>query len=184
MPPEIKTERAVMLDGAIALIDERGEQALSARNLAQRLGISTQPVYREFGDMDGVRRAALERGLEVFAEYLAGEALDQSVRYVRFAGEHPRLFSFIFRGKQIESGGMDELSRKLMDGTDIVDRLQAITGLPREKVYRVHLFVWMAIHGLAVLSSENKIAFEARELEQFTKDITRGMAEYYRGQEQ
>ena len=34
---------------------------VSARNVAARLGISTQPIYRIFGDMDGVRQAAIER---------------------------------------------------------------------------------------------------------------------------
>lgn len=183
MPPEIRIERNEMLDGAIALIEERGAEALSARSLARKLGISTQPIYREFGDMDGVRHAALGRALSIFGEYLAGEAVDQSVRYVRFAGEHPKLFAFIFRGKQFEYDGLDDLSHKLLDGTDIIDRLQAITGLPREKVYRVHLIVWMAIHGLALYSCENRIALDTAELEQFTVDITRGMSMLYKGNE-
>lgn len=183
MPYEIRIERNEMIDGAIAVIDEQGAAALSARSLARKLGISTQPIYREFGDMDGVRQAALDRALSIFSEYLKGEAIDQSVKYVRFAGERPRLFAFIFRGKQFEYGGLDDLSHKLLDGTDIIDRLQAITGLPREKVYRVHLIVWMAIHGLALYSCENRVALGTAELEQFTMDVTRGMTGLYRESE-
>lgn len=179
MPPEIKTDRKTMIDGIMSLIEERGYGAVSARSIAERLGISTQPVYREFGDMEGVRVAAIERGYEIFSEYIAGEALNQASSYVMFAIEHANLFNFLFRGKHYEYDGLDDLSHKLIS-TDIIDKLQAITGLSCEEVYRVHLVVWMALHGLAAISADNNIAVGKDEVEQFTKDITNALTRYYR----
>ena len=184
MPTEIRIDRARMLDGVMEIIEESGYEAVSARSMAARLGISTQPIYREFGDMEGVRRAAIECGLKIFAEYIAGEAVDQSVRYVEFAAERSNLFDFLFRGKHYEYDGLDDLAHKLMDGTDIIDRLERITGLPREKVYRVHLCVWMALHGLATMSADNKVALDEDEIKRFTMDITRALSAYYGRAEQ
>lgn len=183
MPPEIKTDREKMLDGVMSIIEERGFAALSARSLAERLGISTQPIYREFGDMDNVRRAAAECGWSVLSEYLKGDdAISQAVNYVAFACERKNLFNFLFRGRNCEYNGLDDMAHKLVDGTEIVERLQKITGLDREQTYRMHLFVWMALHGLASISADNCVTLSRDELEKFTLDITRAMTAYVKSQ--
>lgn len=180
MARKIKVDGTQIVESAIDIIEQYGYSAVSARTIADRLGISTQPIYREFGDMDGLMKAVLKRGLEIFAEYISGAALDQAVAYVRFAGEHCGLFDFLFRRQRYEYSGLDELSRSLMDGTDIIERLQSLSGLPRERVYRLHLYVWMAIHGLAVISADNYVKLETDELKNFTKELTRALTLYYK----
>lgn len=179
MPSEIRIGRQAMLDGVMDMIEREGHAAVSARAVAQKLGISTQPIYREFGDMSGLMAAALQEGLRIFAEYLAGDAMDGAIKYVMFASERGKLFDFLFRGKHYEYDGLDDMSHSLMKDTDIIARLGDITGLQREKVYRVHLCVWMALHGLACMSADNKVAFDRGEVSEFVKDITRALAAYY-----
>lgn len=178
MPPEIKTDRTAMVDGALALIEERGDGALSARTLADRLGISTQPIYREFGDMDGVRRAVVERGWQVFTEYVSGDAAEQAVRYVMFAVERKKLFNFLFRGRRCNYDGLDDMAHKLVDGTDIIERLQSITGLSCGDTYKLHLYVWMALHGLAAMSADNDVHIDCDEIKNFTVGLTRAVTTY------
>ena len=180
MPPEIKTDRRTMIDGAIDIIEERGFDALSARSLAEKLGISTQPIYREFGDMDGVRKATVERGWQVFADYVKGEAEAQAVRYVTFAAEHKNLFIFLFRNRNCEYSGLDDMSHKLVEGTGIIDMLSSITGLTREKTYRLHLVLWMALHGLASMCADNEVKIDGDEIRDFTVQTTKALAAFYR----
>lgn len=178
MARDISIERNAVIDAAIGIIEESGAQAVSARTVANRLRISTQPIYREFGDMDGLRRAALKRAFDIFWESIRGEAADQSVGYVRFACEHGELFKFMFMGKHYEYTGLDDLAHALMPSTDIIERLMAIFGLSEEKTYKMHLFVWMAIHGLAVISADNKVRVDDTEIKDFTVTLSRAMAEY------
>lgn len=182
MPPEIKTNRNVMVDGALAIIEDSGFSALSARVLAERLGISTQPIYREFGDMDGVRSAAVERGWQIFAEYVKGEAETQAVRYVTFAAEHKNLFAFLFRNRNCEYSGLNDMSHKLVEGTGIIDKLSAITGLPREQTYRLHLTLWMALHGLASMCADNVVTIGDDEIRDFAVQTTRALSAFYKRQ--
>ncbi|MCX4313706.1 MAG: TetR/AcrR family transcriptional regulator [Clostridia bacterium] len=179
MPPAIKTDRKAIINAVMEIIDESGWSAVSARSVAERLGISTQPIYREFADMDEVRRAAIERGFEIFTEYIADGALGQAVKYVEFAAEKGNLFNFLFRGKHYEYTGLDDLSRKLVS-EDIIDRLEEITKLPREKVYRVHLCVWMALHGLAAISADNRVAVSGEEIALLAKEMTQGLTALYK----
>lgn len=182
MPPVIKTNRNDIVNAVMDIIDESGWDAVSARSVAAKLGISTQPIYREFADMDEVRRAAIERGFELFFKYIEGSALDSSVKYVMFAVEKSNLFNFLFRGKHYEYDGLDDLSKKLAaDG--IIDKLEQITGLPRERVYRLHLCVWMALHGLAAISADNRMTIDEDEVKLFTKDMTKAITNFYRTEE-
>lgn len=180
MPPEVKTDRRAIIDAAVSIIEERGWQAVTARSIAARLGVSTQPIYRAFADMEEVRAAAVARGFEIFGEYVCGSALDRSVRYVMFAIERGRLFNFLFRDKKVVADDMDELAHRLVS-EDIIDKLQQITELPRERVYRLHLFTWMALHGLAVMSADNSLKFDADEIGAFVKEMTAAFKAYFGG---
>lgn len=181
MPPEIKIKREDIALQALSIIEERGESGLSARTLAQKLGSSVQPIYREFGDMDGVRAAALECGWRVFSAALGSDPLDSAVNYVMFALEHGNLFEFLFASRHCEYDGLDDMAHKILPDLKIIESLSAITGLDSESVYRVHFFVWMALHGMACMSAHNSVRFSRDEIKKFTMDITRGMAEYARG---
>lgn len=179
MPKDIQTDREAMTDGVIAVIEKSGYGAVTARSVAAELGISTQPIYREFGDMEGIKRAALNRGWQIYAQYVTGEATEQAVKYVFFAIEHKNLFNFLFRGRNVRYDGLTDMSHKLVS-EDIIDKLVGITGLDRERVYRLHLTVWMALHGLADIVADNDVALGEDEVKQFTRDITQAMSAYMR----
>lgn len=180
MPPKIETDKERVLDAVMAMIDESGWSAVSARTVAKRLGVSTQPIYRIFGDMDGLRQAATARGFEMFSEYVKGEAIDQAVRYVTFAVSRGKLFNFLFRSGSCEYGGLDDMAHKLVESTDIIDRLQRHTGLPRERVYRLHLCLWMALHGLAAIAADNRTEFTEDEVKALVMEMTGALSAYYK----
>lgn len=169
-----------IVDAVIEIIEEQGFGEVSARSIAAKLGVSTQPIYSEFGDMDGVRRAAVARGYEIFAKEMSGDALGQAVRYVKFATEHRRLFDFLFREQGYKYDGLDDLAHKLIPNIEIIEKLREITGLPVERTYRVHLCVWMALHGLAAMAADNELPLTDSDISEFAKDVTSSLAGYYK----
>lgn len=91
-----------ILDAAISLLDEEGEQALSMRALAARLGVTPMSLYHHVAD-----RAALLVALsgKIYGGVLDGECDDappqQAVRalllrYHEAVGRHPALTLAIF----------------------------------------------------------------------------------------
>lgn len=180
MPPEIRTDRSAIINGALAVIEERGAAALSARTIADKLGISTQPIYREFADMGEVRSAATARGFEIFADFVAGDAEAQSVKYVTFAVERKNLFNFLFRDRNCEYADLDDMAQKIVDGTEIIDKLAEITGLSRDKVYRLHFCLWMALHGLACMAADNRVErLESDDISRLIVEMTRALGAFY-----
>lgn len=180
MPPEIKKQRREVLDAVIDIIEESGIDAVSARSIAKRLGISTQPIYREFGDMPTLIAAAAERGYEIFADCVKGDATEQAVGYVMFAARRGNLYKFLFRSRRVSYSSLDDLSHKLLPSQDIIERLRGITGLSTEKVYRLHLYIWMALSGIADTAADNDMALSEAELKAFTVELSKALTQYYK----
>ena len=68
MPPKPKFTREEIVDAALSIVSERGVDALTARELGERLGSSARPVFTVFKNMEEVQaevRAAAMRRFEV-----------------------------------------------------------------------------------------------------------------------
>ena len=105
MPPKNRYTREQIVQAALSLVREEGENALTARALAARLGCSAKPIFGAFSGMEEVRAAVLAA-----AEALLDERTAQEIRagvyppykasgmaYIRFAMEEPYLFRFDFQ---------------------------------------------------------------------------------------
>jgi AcrR family transcriptional regulator len=95
--------REDVLATAFQMIKEQSIDGLSARNLAQRVGCSTQPIFSIFSSMDECKtevyhmavdylKSFMWRGLKSDSENI--EKLMQN--YVLFASKEPNLFKAIF----------------------------------------------------------------------------------------
>jgi AcrR family transcriptional regulator len=95
------------VDGAIALIAERGVRGFSLAEVSRRLGVTAAAPYRHFADRDELLAAVAVRALHAFADALAAEIGDAATPeqrlaamasgYVRFAAEQRQLFDVVYR---------------------------------------------------------------------------------------
>ena len=60
MPPKAKFSKEEIIKAAVNLVRTEGAQALTARALGTKLGVSSSPVFTFFQSMDEVRREVLE----------------------------------------------------------------------------------------------------------------------------
>ena len=99
MPRNPTTTKEDIIEGAFQLIREQGHEALTVRNLASFLGCSTQPVMYQFPSMDALRDLTYQRADAFHSAYIlaAEDLLGIGLRYIRFAGEEPQLFRFLFQ---------------------------------------------------------------------------------------
>lgn len=102
MPPKAKFSREEIVSAAFGLIRESGEDALTAREIAARLGVSTKPIFTCFKTMDELKDEAFKAACVFYREY-AESGLEEKVpllgfceRYISFAREEPSLYRFLF----------------------------------------------------------------------------------------
>ena len=102
MPPKVKFQKAEIAQAALRVARAKGIEAVTAREVAVELGVSTRPIFTYYETMDQLRRdvfalakvqyqAYIERGLtEPIPFQGAGRA------YIRFAKEEPELYKLLF----------------------------------------------------------------------------------------
>ena len=62
MPPKAKFSKEEIIKAAVNLVRTEGAQALTARALGTKLGVSSSPVFTFFQSMDEVRRSRKSAG--------------------------------------------------------------------------------------------------------------------------
>lgn len=118
MPPRVKVTKEEVIQAAFSIVRAHGVEAVTAREVAHELGVSTRPIFTHYASMDELRgdvrecakeryRAYIERGLSEPIPFLGvGHG------YIRFAREEPQLYRLLFLTKPSEGGGgaMEALS--------------------------------------------------------------------------
>ena len=162
--------RRALLDAAFQLVEERGVDALSLRELARRLGVSHAAPDHHFPDRCSLLVAMAEEGFERLAQameeaaaHAAGAARLAAVgdAYLRFALDHPSHHQVMF-GREV--AGMKtrpdalrrvgDRARRVLDGTfeALAGLPPPVPGTPRDPFVETHTFAaWALLHGVARL---------------------------------
>ncbi|WP_155828545.1 TetR/AcrR family transcriptional regulator [Schleiferilactobacillus shenzhenensis] len=94
--------RDMILTSAYDLVVKDGFNNFTARNIAKRMGCSTQPLYLEFSCMDDLKRAVIEKiqdylREDVFSRHYTGDPLiDLSLSYIDLAKNDRSLYRAIY----------------------------------------------------------------------------------------
>lgn len=108
-----------ILQAGLELLDEGGEQGLSMRALASRLGVTPMSLYNHVPDRAGLLRLLSAR---VYAQVLEGlEEAETSkaelrailLRYHQAVGRHPHLTLAIFSDQQAFAGVTAQITQRL-----------------------------------------------------------------------
>jgi AcrR family transcriptional regulator len=155
--------RAACLRGAMELLEEIGESALSVRAVARRAGVSPGAPYRHYADRDALISAVAAVGYRELAEYLAAihrspsspeDLADVAVAYVRFALERPALFRVMF-SEPCDQGNTERVAAVAA----ISSYVSAIVArsFPDADSDAMSTAVWALVHGLAFLHLDGKL---------------------------
>jgi AcrR family transcriptional regulator len=155
--------RAALVDAALALIAERGVEALSVAEAARRTGVSPAAPYRHFPTQQALLAATAARAAELLAaelrDALAGGATDDPCEalaatasgYVRFVVRHRAGFDLVFASelRHLADPALGAAGRAVLDV--LLPIALKITGHdPRAALTLLEKHV-AAAHGYAVL---------------------------------
>jgi AcrR family transcriptional regulator len=153
MAPRQTVTRGRIGEAAFEIVSEEGMQALTARNVAQRLGVSTQPIYVYFSSMKDLRREVIRRAKKMMLSYTAKPYTDRlflniGIGAVFFARDHRTLYRFLFmendRFKDLVADILDTCRREMKkDG-----RFAHMTQGERNALFDT---LWVYVYGLASL---------------------------------
>ena len=155
MPPKVKFQKEEIVCAALRIASAGGIDAVTSREVARELGVSTRPIFTYYDTMDQLRHDVCELAKERYRAYiergLSGPVPFQGVwrQYLRFAREEPELFRLLFLTRQ--------------EGTDgAAAALRFSQELARDSIMRVYHMdahmadcyfrdIWLAAFGCATL---------------------------------
>ena len=165
MSPRIVTTRDEIAQVAFEIVREEGHEALTVRHIAERIGCSTQPLLYHYKSIEEIKQAAYNLAEEFRTRYitkLSGEyahpMLEVGMRYLRFGHEEARLFRFLFQTGRYS--GLDLLAlnddEKL---APVIDVLQQVSQLDRERAKLMFTSIAVMAHGYASFMANNSMPF-------------------------
>lgn len=155
MAPKFKFTRAEITDAALQVVRRNGIGALTARAIADELGVSTQPVFTCFSTMAEARGAVRSAAESIYDGYVE-EGLQAEIpfygfgmQYIRFAREEPELYRLLFLTHDAgEKGAMDAMRHSLDYVKEPLERVYHISEAEVERYFRD---LWIVVYGIAAL---------------------------------
>lgn len=187
--------REAILRASLELGTELGEEGLTMRAIAARLGVSATALYQHFDGKAAILRAIRLFGGELLSRHLApahdladpvARLAAQSTSYVGFACENPWLYRLLFQEEELDwtRSTPQEIAELMATHRRTVKCfVEAIElGKFREDidVETAPFLLWAANHGLATLIlggriSETHPAYPVRDQQAFVQAFVRSV---------
>lgn len=175
MPPKIKITKEEILSASVGIVREFGASALSARSAAEKLGVSTQPIFSNYSSMDELKKDVIAEASRIYRGYIEREIADgkhppykaSGIAYIRFAKEERELFKLLFMRDRTDESTSD-MSENY---DDVVEMLKNKTGLDEDPARLFHLEMWTFVHGIAAMSATSYLDLDYDVISTMMTDV-------------
>lgn len=177
MLPSVKFTKEEIVNAALQVVREKGTTALTTRQIAAVLGVSTRPIFTYFQNMQQVQEAVRQAAQALYHSYIK-KGLEQvhpfiglGEQYIRFATQEPELYRLLFLplAPGSENKAMEEMERTQ---NLVLDFLQQIYQLDEAAAKRFFRDVWLVAHSLAALIVTNCCPYSPEEIRQILTSVS------------
>ena len=169
MPPQKRIFREDILEAAADLVRQEGPAALSVRNIAKKLGCSTQPVYSEFENMETLREELTARVRARCLREDAGSYKQVAPSFLQFARREKNLFQLVYLRRRVEGERFFEDPNE----AQTIRKLQVNLELTARQAAEMHRRMQYYCYSMAVMMATGYLNFSEEE-------VSRELTEYYR----
>lgn len=180
MPPKIQFSKEDIILAAFRLVRREGIEAFTARTVAAELGASVKVLFRDFPALSDLKKAVIAQVERFNADYTM-TAMQNAINvppykasglaYIRFAWEEPHLFSLLYmrdRSGETVDDGKESLA-------PYVRAIVAHSALTEEAAYRLHLEMWIYVHGLASMIVTKYLHWDEKFIMSSITDVYQGI---------
>lgn len=170
MPPKFKFTKEEIINAALNVARDSGIEEVTAKAVAEKLGVSTQPVFTCFSNMTEAKnevRKAAEKVYDCYAEQGLKENipfLGVGKAYIRFAVNEPNLYKLLFLTEPDEciSGAIAEMKRLQGKVRPYLMDIYNLTTSDADEYFRD---LWLVVHSIATLKVTKCCDYSEKEIE-------------------
>ena len=185
MPPRVKFQKNEIIKAALAVARTGGIDAVTAREVAKKLGVSTRPIFTYYDTMDQLKRDVFDEAKEHYRAYiergLAAEVPFHGVwkQYLHFAMEEPELYKLLFltRPDGAIGGAKEAYEFSLGLVRDTVMRLYNMDERAAESFFRD---IWLVSYAYATLVVTDDCPYTEEEMLAVGTEISLAVCKAYK----
>lgn len=171
MPPKPKFTKEDIIAAALELVSEKGMEALTARELGERLGSSARPIFTVFNSMEEVQEEVRFAALKRFESY-AEKAMHYTpvfkqvgMQMILFAIEEPKLYQLVYMSENAGAADFESIVQRLGDVAQLcVDVIQRDYVLGEKEARLLFEHVWIYTFGIGALCATGMCRFSQDEI--------------------
>lgn len=170
MPPKFKFSKEEIVNAALNVARDSGIEEVTAKAVAEKLGVSTQPVFTCFSNMTEAKNEVRKAAEKVYDGY-ANQGLKEKIpflgvgkAYIQFAVNEPNLYKLLFLNDHEEytSGAIAEMKRLQSKVRPYLMEIYNLTKNDADVFFRD---LWLVVHSLATLKVTNCCDYSEKEIE-------------------
>lgn len=169
-------DKDYILEKTSDFIKEYGVDSMNARDLCKYIGCSTQPLFKNFINMEGLKKS-IKKYLHDYYDEFIFKIVDKedylftiSYAYALFAFKEPKIFKALF---MTELAGTRTIEEVLNSSWNIesIESIPKQYGLSKKQSERLYRDVRFFTHGLSCQIACNSIKVTEEEIKKLIKDI-------------
>lgn len=182
MPPKSKCTREQIIETAFQMVRGEGLACLKARDLAQRLGTSTAPIFTAFNSVEEIRDEVVRKANALYGEYIK-EGLKQipafkgaGMKYIEFAKDEPELFKILGIKKKFTDNFLPAYDDNSPEVLNVLENKYGMSNETAKKLYN-HMSVYA--FGFASLYAQRIYLFTMEDISRMISEVYAAMSEKY-----
>ena len=162
-----KITKEIILNAAFEIVQKKGIDGLSNREIAKKLNCSIRPIYYQFKNVSELNKELYVKMEKYFYKFLLDNiktnipAYKQvGINYIKFAQKEKNIFKALFMSDT--NLFVSEFITKDEDYKELEKIIKDCTKL--DDVMSFHSKMWIFTHGIATLIATNTIKFSEQDI--------------------
>ena len=167
MPKTSTVTKEMIIDAAFKVVKAEGFSALSARNVAKKMGCSTQPIYWLYENMEVLKQDVISHMTNFLNNQINSYTktgkpfLDVGLGYINVAFTEPILFKSIYVDNILNIKLTD-----ILPNAAVIEVTSKELGISENRLQELASKSWIFAHGLASLVATEMIEYDEKKIEQ------------------
>ncbi len=185
MPPKVKFQKEEIVQAATSITRRSGIEAVTAREVAGELGVSTRPIFTWFDTIEQLKEEVYIQAKDCYRSYiqrgLAGPVpfLGVGQQYVRFAKEEPELYKLLFLTKP--NGAAGGAMEALRFSQDLVrDSIMEIYNMNAHMSDCYFRDLWLVAFSMATLIVTDDCPYTDEEISRIFTEMSLAVCKAYK----
>lgn len=169
MPKSMTITKEIIIKTAFEMVRKEGFAVLSARNIAKKIGCSTQPIYWSYKNMDDLKAEVCQKALSHLKNEMCqykktnDDFLDLGLGYIRIAHTEPTLFKAFYMDN-IMKIQMTDIIPENKEVIELMKNTEDFKKMSDEEIKNIFFRSWMLVHGIASLVAVGMFVYDEEKI--------------------